>query len=110
MNDQKILEKIVKNSTLVKTRKLLLFIKDLEPIDIDLQATIPVFVNPIMPNSYNFPIKIVNDKEKKTLEKTFGSIEKALEFFGDPENKDESVSDFINRRKLKRKVKVQLKG
>ena len=109
MNDQKILENIVKNSTLVKTRKLLLFIKDLEPIDIDLQATIPVFVNPIMPNSYNFPIKIVNDKEKKTLEKTFGSVEKALEFLGNPENKDESVSDFINRKKLKIKVGLTTK-
>ena len=109
MNDQKILEKIVKNSTLVKTRKLLLFIKDLEPIDIDLQATIPVFVNPIMPNSYNFPIKIVNDKEKKILKKTFGSIEKALEFLGNPKNKDESVSDFINRKKLKTKVNFSRK-
>lgn len=110
MNNQKIPKKIPRDLTFLKTRKLIIFIKDLQPIDIDLEAAIPIFVNPIMPHAYNFPIKLIQKNKSKMLKNTFGNIENAIKFLGDPKNKDRSILDIINASKLKNQVSFKVEN
>ena len=104
-----LLSRITKNLDLVKSRKLLLFIKELEQTDIDFESTIPIFIDPVMKNSYRFPIKIVDEKKTKLLVKTFGSIEKALEFMENSKDEYNTLSEYIDKKNLKHKTKFTRK-
>ena len=109
-NNQKILDKISSHNPIFKSRKLLIFIKDLEIIDIDVKATIPIFMNPLMPKMHNFPIKQIDKKKINILETTFGEIEAAIDFMGNPKNKQKSISDIINLKKLKKSIGFKVKN
>jgi hypothetical protein len=109
-NNQKILDAISYSDDVFKSKKLLIFIKDLEIIDIDLKATIPIFMNPLMPKMHNFPIKQIDKKKIKVLETTFGGIEGAIDFIGNPKNKETSISEIINLKKLKKSIKFKVKS
>jgi hypothetical protein len=109
-NDQNFLDTISSHDITFKSRKLLIFIKDLEIIDIDLKATIPIFMNPLMPKMHNFPIKQIDKKKIKILETAFGETEDAVDFMGNPKNKDISISDIINSRKLKKSTRFKIKS
>ena len=84
-----------------QTRILLLFITKIELIDINFERTIPVFTNPIIKNTYGFPIKIVDEKNRKILEKIFGNIENCLNCLNSKENYNLSLSDIIDKNNLK---------
>ncbi len=99
---KKIDEKIYSNILNIKqTRSLLLFITEMELIDIDFERTIPIFTNPIIKNTYSFPINIVNEKNRKLIEKIFGSIENCLNCLNLKMNDNLSLSDIIDKNNLK---------
>ena len=109
-NNQKILSQISSIYPLFNKKKLLLFITELQLIDIDLQATIPIFVNPLMSDIYYFPIKQINKKNLNMLKKTFGSLEQSINFLGEPKNKYKSISDIIESKKLKNSVDFKIES
>lgn len=96
--DEEFYSKILK---IKQTRSLLLFITEIELINIDFERTIPIFTNPIIKNAYGFPIKIVDEKNKKLLEKIFGNIENCLNCLNSKENNNLSLSDIIDKNNLK---------
>ena len=63
-----------------QTRNLLIFIDQIEPINLDFDASIPIFVNPAMPESYRFPIIEIDYERQKILLDTFGDVERAADF------------------------------
>lgn len=109
-NNRIFLDEIPSHHDVFKSRKLLVFIKDLDIIDIDLKATIPIFMNPLMPKIHNFPIKQIDRKKLKILKTTFGKIEDAIDFIGNPKNKEKSISDIINSKKLKKSVEFKVES
>ena len=96
--DEEFYSKILK---VKQTRSLLLFITEIELVDIDLERTVPIFTNPIIKSAHRFPINIINEKNKKLLEKIFGSIENCLNCLNSKENSKISLSDIIDKNNLK---------
>lgn len=92
-----------------QTRNLLLFISEIESIDIDVETTIPIFTNPIIKNSHGFPINIIDKKNKKLLEKTFGSIKNCLNCLNSIESNNLSILDIIDKNNLKTLVNFSTK-
>ena len=68
------------NEIFGQTRNLLIFIDQIEPINLDFYASIPIFVNPTMPESYRFPIIKIDSGRQKILVNTFGDMERAVDF------------------------------
>lgn len=92
-----------------QTRSLLLFISEIEVIDIDVETTIPIFTNPIIKNSFGFPINIVDKKNKKRIEKAFGSIKNCLGCLNSIENNNLTLLDIIDKNSLKTQVNFSIK-
>ncbi len=63
-----------------QNRNLLIFLDDIKKIELDFDSTIPIFVNPTMPESHRFPLIKIDSSKEKMLYKTFGSIDKAINF------------------------------
>ncbi len=94
-----------------QTRNLLLFISEIEVVDINFKTAIPIFTNePIIKNSYEFPINIVSKNNLKLLEKTFGNLENCLNYIKSIENNKLSISDIINKINLKTEVEFSTKN
>ncbi len=87
-----------------QTRNLLLFISETKLIDIDSERTIPLFTNPIIKNAYGFPVKSVDEKNKKILVKVFGTMENCLDCLNSKENNNLNLSDIIDKNNLKLSV------
>lgn len=105
INEPKIAEKISYNKPTMKSRNLIIFLINLQLIDINFESSVPVFANPVMPKSYNFPIKMVGKKQRNLLIKSFGTLENAINVLGNPENKEKSISEIIDSILLKNEVK-----
>ncbi len=89
-----------------QTRELLLFISEIEVIDINFKTGIPIFTNePIIKNSHEFPINIVSKNNLKLLEKTFGNLENCFSHIKSIQNRKLSILDIINKINLKEETK-----
>ena len=75
-----IAKKFWANEIFGQTRNLLIFIDQIEPISLDFDAPIPIFVNPAMPESYRFPIIKIDSGRQKILVNTFGDMARAVDF------------------------------
>jgi hypothetical protein len=104
--DAEIFSKILKKD---QARNLLLFISEIKPIDIDFEKTIPIFANPIIKNTYGFPIKILDKNNIKILEKVFGSLENCIDYLDLKENHKVNLSDIIDEINLKTSVDFSTK-
>lgn len=63
-----------------QNRNLLIFLEDIKEIELDFDSTIPIFVNPTMPESYRFPLIKIDSSKEKILYKTFGSLDRVIDF------------------------------
>ena len=89
-----------------QTRALLLFISEIENIDINFKTGIPIFTNqPIMKNSHMFPINIISKNNLNLIEKTFGNLENCFSHIKSIQNNKLSILDIINRINLKTETK-----
>lgn len=92
---------ILKNNKKSPIDKLFLYFYDNEKINIDHNTSYSIFMNPLMPDVYDFPILKIDDKKISSLIKAFDDIEEMINFLGDPKNKDKSISEIIYSKKLK---------
>ena len=89
-----------------QTRKLLLFISQIENIDINFKTGIPIFTNqPIMKNSHMFPINIISKSNLNLIEKTFGNLESFFSHIKSIQNNKLNILDIINKINLKTEIK-----
>jgi hypothetical protein len=98
-----------------KSMKLIVICKDVEEIDIDLDASIPLLVEPTMPQAYFFPIKKVSEDKINYLFSYFGSIDNALLFLSnsrDPGPMDLDLLGLSDSAKfeLKKGIATQRRG
>ncbi len=89
-----------------QTRALLLFISEIENIDINFKTGIPIFTNQsIMKNSHMFPINIISKNNLNLIEKTFGNLENCFSHIKSIQNNKLSILDIINKINLKTETK-----
>ncbi|WP_298022143.1 hypothetical protein, partial [uncultured Parasphingopyxis sp.] len=106
--NKEIPKKIWKDSTFIENRNLLIFLENIEPIDLDYETCIPMIIEPNMSDAYYFSIIKVNEKKRDFLITTFGSVEKALEFLDNTKGKN-SISDFLTRKQLAEETDMVIK-
>ena len=93
-----------------QTRKLLLFISQIENIDINFKTGIPILTNQsIMKNSHMFPINIISKSNLILLEKTFGNLENFFSHIKSIQNNELSILDIINKINLKTEIEFTTK-
>ena len=92
---------ITKQEKKSQMKKLFLYFHSNKEINISQNATYTIFMNPLMPEAYDFPILKIDEKKMKPLTRVFQDIEEVIDFLGEPENKDKPISDIINSKKIK---------
>ena len=83
-----------------KIKKLNLFFYEIQKIRIGFNTTNSILMDPLMPEVYNFPISIIKGNKMKELIKIFKNVEDVIDFFGNPDNKDKSISEIINSKRI----------
>ena len=101
---------IWKNISFIENRNLLIFLEKIEPIELEYDACIPTLIEPNMSNAYFFPIMKISDKKKNLLVTTFGNLENAIDFLGNPESKNSSISDYLTEGELSEEVPITIKS
>lgn len=94
--DENVYSKILREKS---TKKLLLFFKNYQPIDISYGATIPIFLDPVDRGFFRFPIIKLEESKITSIIKKFGSLENAINLLDrnkktvDFSSKEEFLSD-----------------
>jgi len=89
-----------------QTRKLLLFISEIQVIDINFKTCIPIFTNkPITKKSHEFSINTISKSNLKLIKNTFGNLESCFNHVKSIQNNKLSISDIINKINLKTETK-----
>ena len=109
IEDKNLARKIWHEGSFLKNRNLLIVLDAIEPIELEYSACIPTLFEPKITNAYFFPIKKIETKKKQLLETTFGNLENAIAFLGDPEKKNLPISEFLNEREKDEEVSITLK-
>lgn len=91
-----------------KQMSLLIFLENLKEINIDFDSTKQFFVDPMMPQTYSFPIKRVEDNKIDILISSFGSIENSLLILSKLKTETNQQELDIKSSDLPEKVKVEI--
>lgn len=102
-------KEIWKDVSFLEKRNLLIFLEKIEPIELEYDACISTLIEPNIPNAYFFPIMKICDKKRNMLITAFGNLENAIDFLGNPERKDSSISDDLTEEELSEEVPFIIK-
>ena len=93
----------------VEKHGLLIFLENAISIDLDYNASMPVLIEPHMPNAYFFPILQISDKKKHLLISVFGNLDNAIEFLANPEQKNSSISAYLMEKNILEEIPYGIK-
>lgn len=102
-------EKIWENAPFVEKRDLLIFLEKIEPIELEYDSCIPTLIEPSIVNAYYFPIIKINEQKKNLLVTTFGNLDNAIYFLGNPEQKHYPISRYLTKKELSEEVPISIK-
>lgn len=81
--DTKLPSRLWENEIHGKSWDLMIFLRDIEELELSLDVAIPFLIEPAMPSVYTFPIKRVDDSRLNLLVSCFGSIDNSIKYLVD---------------------------